>query len=667
MNGDHAPSERSFAVTLALAAAVVVAVLGALAFLRSDAGRHAFLDESSRQTFVPRNAAVVLAGTGEELIVPLGTARLDGDSRYLLVAELDAGRRVTFAGWSRQGRVRFRCPSRLVASECHRLVEADELAGRLKLRAIYTGHSDLVLRGLSLARISPLYFALRPLLLILLWAAPLAFLLRHRRRLTAALRTPRPLDEVAFALLLFGVCFGVYHRAPVHQVLDSRYLTAVSHSVVHGRGVVLPDDFRAAREARRYQIDRVGGRLLHHYSPVPAVLDAPIVAVYEAFGVTPELPGGGWDRGVETRIMRFSAGAAAALLCVVLYLIARRFLPPLTALPLAAVFAFGTQILSTLSRPYWAHTWGAVRTGAAILLVLTPWRCRPMLSTGLAATLVSLGFYCRPQTVWTVVGLTAFLALSRDRRRLATLVAVGAGWALLGVALSLAVYGSVLPEYFFASQVERGRLDPESLDSYRYVTGTLGALVSPGRGLFVYSPILLWVLWQAARGWRSLPSRRWAGVALGVVVAHHWMLVHTGVWPGGQSYGARLFSDVVVWFFLLAVLVVAGLGRRWRELRPAARRMEIAVAALLVAASIWINYRGAFAKATWTWSSYDRPHAWLLEGGRPLLPQPEFWNWRYPQFMAGLLPHDRYRQPAPEVAAPNDTESARDEAGEPEG
>ena len=63
--------------------------------------------------------------------------------------------------------------------------------------------------------------------------------------------------------------------------------------------------------------------------------------------------------------------------------------------------------------------------------------------------------------------------------------------------------------------------------------------------------------------------------------------------------------------------------------------------ALCLGFSIFVNVRGAYAKATWQWNTYDRPPAWALqEGGKSRLKPDWVWNWRYPQFMAGLLRHD---------------------------
>jgi peptidoglycan/LPS O-acetylase OafA/YrhL len=119
-----------------------------------------------------------------------------------------------------------------------------------------------------------------------------------------------------------------------------------------------------------------------------------------------------------------------------------------------------------------------------------------------------------------------------------------------------------------------------------------------------------------------------------------WLLAQTSVWAGGQSYGARQLSDVLVWFFVLGVLAVEVVASEWPETGRRRRLWLGGSLAALLAFSIFVNARGAYSKATWRWNTFDRPPAWALQGGRSRFDPSWVWNWRYPQFMAGLLRHD---------------------------
>jgi hypothetical protein len=651
MQRDDKHTDRAFVLYFLAAAVLVVLCLLTMRFLQTASGQRLFADAESSTVLVGPGAAkedVFLPANREGGIVPLGTVQTDSRSRYLFLASLGPGGQVVVVATSpKWSRTEWRCWSSSFSSSCDSVVSIRDGSTEIDIRILNEGRIDRVLHSLSVARISAAYPWLKRFVIAVLVLAPTAFVVSYRRRLWRGLRDPKPAEDLVFAGMVFALCLFVFHRAPVVQINDSRYLTAVSHSFIHGKGLTLPQSFtdgelKLARKkkGRGYQVDRIDGKLLHHYSPLPAVLDSPVVWLFERAGVTPQRPGGFWDFRQEARILRFSAALAAALLCALFYRTARGFLLPVPAVGLALAFAFGTQVLSTLSRPYWAHTWGALLAAAAIHLVLLPWRRHELLSAGLAAFLASLAYYCRPQTFWTPIGLAIVLLMVRSWKRLATLVVVGAVCAGAGALISLSVYGSILPEYFFATEEAQYAMSSGRVNSYRYVTGALGSLVSPGRGLFLYSPLYLWVLYQTVRHWKSLSSRVWAGAALAVITGHLWLIVHTGVWPGGMSYGPRQFSDVLVWFFLLAVLSVEALLERWPRIRLRARVVQTAVFALMLSFSVFTNVRGAFSKATWTWNSYDRPPAWLVEGRQPLMPQHWHWNWRHPQFLAGLLPRD---------------------------
>ncbi len=647
--------DRRFGLELVLVTALVIACVASLTYLRSYPGHRLFADPASAQRLVPqapeqateqapeeRTEAVVFEASHPRTSGRwLGRLDLDSRSSYLLVVELGPGDRLTLVVEGRQPderRVRYRCAARVTASTCLSVLDAGELPTRVELRAWYRGRVSRELLGLSAVRLSPTYSWLRLLLRACIWLAPIGFLFRYRRRLAAQLTSLEARDDVVFALTVFGLCFLLFHSAPVQQVLDSRYLTAVSHSVLHGRGVELAEGFGPGqRDPLPYQLDRIEGRLLHHYSPIPALLDAPVVAAYEWFGVTPMSPNGGrWDFGTEKRIMRFSAALVASMLCVVLYLTARKLLPPLHSLGLTFAFAFGTQIFRTLSRPYWSHTCGALLAALAIYFVVFPSRRRTSLSMVLGATCVSWSVFVRPQNFWTVIGLVVFLLLGRRWRRVGVFLGVGLGWAVAGALFSLSIYGSVLPDYFLRAQVELERFGVDRLSRNRYPRFFLGSLFSPSRGLFVFVPLLGWVLVVVGLLWKRLALRTVASIALAVIAGHLWLLIHTGTWSGAQSFGPRQLSDVLVWFFLLAVLAVQALREAWPRTGRVERRLLLATLALCVAFSVFVNARGAFSRATWTWE-VDRYRNVDREEGDPMWLS-DWWNWRRPQFMAGLSP-----------------------------
>lgn len=428
---------------------------------------------------------------------------------------------------------------------------------------------------------------------------------------------PRGWDLAAGALILL-LCFSIFYRSPIQQILDSKFISAVSQSLITSGSLALPDNFAPARRVEKiYTLQRIDGKVYHFFSSAPAVLNVPFVALYEMAGVRPVTSEGEFRSHNELRILRFAAATTGALLCGVLFLTARVWLPPGISLGLTLAFAFGTQIYSSISRPYWSHSWsGLMLAGALLFLVAPRWKERPSTYV-LISTLLCWAYFCRPPMSLAIIGVTLFVLVTR-RPYLGPFLATGAIWASLFLLHSWRTFGTWLPSYFMSSHLESGRLAGGLLLS-SYPTGVVGTLVSPGRGLFVYVPMFAMILWVVVRRWKWIPDQALALTALGVCFSH-WQLVSLfRNWWGGQSFGPRLMSDLVPWFFLLAVLAVVALRSaegagefRWTALK------RVGVASI-VAISVFINLRGATS----------------LEAQRGA----GIWNWRYPSFLAGIIPH----------------------------
>ncbi len=133
-------------------------------------------------------------------------------------------------------------------------------------------------------------------------------------------------------------------------------------------------------------------------------------------------------------------------------------------------------------------------------------------------------------------------------------------------------------------------------------------------------PVVLFVLWLVIRYRRNLPHRSLVALATAVMIAHLVVISGFSLWHAGAAYGPKYTTGIVPWLFVLAVLGV----RAMLDHGPAPRALVIA-GAVLAALSIVIQYRGAWAAATWRWN-FEPPietHA-----------DEKVWSWRTPQFAA---------------------------------
>jgi hypothetical protein len=132
--------------------------------------------------------------------------------------------------------------------------------------------------------------------------------------------------------------------------------------------------------------------------------------------------------------------------------------------------------------------------------------------------------------------------------------------------------------------------------------GALGLLVSPSRGLLVFSPILIAA--AAAAGSRSAAARGfgigWLAIGAGIQFAAY--AAYT-VWWGGHTFGPRYMLDLLV---PMAPALAVGLGRVCRTAGGKA------AAGVLLAWSVAVAAAGAFVYPNDAWNTspaeVDRAH-----------------------------------------------------------
>ena len=227
------------------------------------------------------------------------------------------------------------------------------------------------------------------------------------------------------------------------------------------------------------------------------------------------------------------------------------------ALLCALAFAFGTAAWSTASRSMWQHGPSMLFLSLAALVALQS-RTRPQAARWLGLPLAA-AYVVRPTNAIPLVAFGLWTVLYR--RRQALWFGAGATAVLLPfVAVNLATYGSLLPPYYAAQRLG---------NTPHFFEAMAGNLVSPGRGLLLFSPILT----LAVAGFvLRLRARKLDGLdlVLAACVGGHWVAISSFPrWWGGDAYGPRFFSDVVPFLVALSLPVVLWLATATPGLRRA--------------------------------------------------------------------------------------------------
>ena len=334
-------------------------------------------------------------------------------------------------------------------------------------------------------------------------------------------------------------------------------------------------------------------------------------------------------RVVEVVMERVAAALVTALSAVVLLLVLRRLTSWRWAVALTLLYGLGTSAWSISSQALWAHALAQLTLTTMCLILIAPAPSRAMLVV--AGVVGAVAVANRPQMVGMAALAFAFLVVHQRWRA----VYYAALPALVG--LALAVYNSAIFGTAFGGYGGLGHFNGSLLE------GVAGLLVSPNRGLLIFTPIMVFALWGGVRVWRvaAPPWLRWLGIG---VLGHVLLHAQFKEWWAGYTYGPRYFCDVLP---ALTIFLVYGLV-------PYCRRPPMqAVAAVLALYGVAVQAIGAYA-ADDDWNREPTPleqAPWRV------------WDWRDLQIVRsarnGLHPlelrrvmTDAFRDPVPARVGP---------------
>jgi hypothetical protein len=298
---------------------------------------------------------------------------------------------------------------------------------------------------------------------------------------------------------------------------------------------------------------------------------------------------------------KLAAALMVALAAAAVFLLARRWLEPWPALLVALAFGLGTPAWSVASQTLWQHPASQLFLALGTLAVAGA-RGRPG-RAALAGLAFAAAAACRPTSALFAAGAAAWL-LAVDRRGL---VAFAAGALPIGaaqLAWNAAWMGG--PLHFGQTEVARAMAQAKTgvarpWQPEQAGVALAGLLLSPSRGLLVFSPLLALAVPGAVRAFRRPAFDGLRPVALGALallaVEPLWF-----DWWGGWSYGWRRLADLAPALCLLLVPVADDL------LRPGWRRLG---AALLLAWAVALQALGAVA---YDLSGWNARSAWRLRG-----------------------------------------------------
>ncbi|MCU0432403.1 MAG: hypothetical protein MUC87_02985 [Bacteroidia bacterium] len=348
--------------------------------------------------------------------------------------------------------------------------------------------------------------------------------------------------------------------------------------------------------------------IYYSYPLGAAFLSVPVVAAANVFGLDMSIAA--HDAWMQCLL--------AALSAVCIFLLTHRLLKLLTgeiiAFAVAVVFAFGTSYMSSVGTALWSFNYELIAVLLLLHLIAKAELNRDRLASPvLLATLVFLAWLCRPSAI-SVAALTSVWVFWRQRKTVYLYAGVLIAWFLVFVLISQSTFELFLPPYynpFFWTHYSF----PDSSISMR-----LSAMLwSPARGLFVFTPVLLF----AFGGMFSATVRRnrFYLAALGWFVLQLVLAATQRNWWGGWCFGPRLLTDSLPPLAIMLTITI----HHWQS-EGRLRRFLPGLAVFGLFGVFVHTAQGMYNIHTLTWNNSpnidDMPGYYI-------------WNWSHSQVFAG--------------------------------
>jgi hypothetical protein len=349
---------------------------------------------------------------------------------------------------------------------------------------------------------------------------------------------------------------------------------------------------------------RQAGMYANRYGVGAALFAVPFVAAVYPFAR--DL----YDRpsaGILWFTTKVAAACAVAASAMLLFLAALPWLRPKTAVWLTLAYGLGTCVWSSSSQALWQH--GPMEFFLALGTYFLLQRERPRAAYWVGLS-YAMAFVCRPTGAVVVAAATIYYAIC-DRRALLRCVAGGLPVTVALAAYNLHIFGTLIvlgqvgvgggataqaPAAFtlipMAAAAEGSAATGSQLFHTSLLQGLGGILLSPSRGLLLFTPVVVFAFWGLIRVFRdsrfvALRPVGLAAVALFLVVARWYG------WAGGWAFGPRLLADAGMLLAFLAIPVA-------EEIRKS--RARAAAFGVCLAWSVAVQVVGAFAYDVVGWN-----------------------------------------------------------------
>jgi hypothetical protein len=357
-----------------------------------------------------------------------------------------------------------------------------------------------------------------------------------------------------------------------------------------------------------FGIENIDGNLYSIFPIGVSVLSTPFVAIAKL--LYPPL-GESASRTEIIRIYKLEliiASIFCAITASMIYFISRSKLRVSSSLLIVFIFSFCTSSWSTSSRALWQHGPSMLMLSIALYLIIREKRKKGLVKY--SAIPLAIAFIVRPTNAISIFFFSIYILINHKQQVLSYLM-LALPFAISFFIYNISVYNSILPSYFKPQRV---------LNTSSFFEGLAGNMISPARGLLIFSPMVLFGIIWIILNFLSF-SLKTLPLYLITILISHWIVISSfPQWWAGHSYGPRFFADVMPFFMYFIILFFVD----FQNIQQVNKRIIFLVILLLMIVSFYINAKGAFS-----WSV----HKWNVEPNNVDYHHERLWDWSDLQFL----------------------------------
>jgi hypothetical protein len=392
-----------------------------------------------------------------------------------------------------------------------------------------------------------------------------------------------------FSILVGTAFLAIFYFGNRHiQSTDCRYVIPSALSLLNDGNLDVDEFFdkpNISYKPSDYQLEVIHKRHYNRYPIGQVLLAVPFVFLANKVVGLDFQSDLSWYLHLELIIGCISAAAA----CVVICLMACLRLGIWHSLLLTIIFGLGTSVWSTASCGFWQHGPSIfLLTLVLYIVVLAEKHPHIIQYVGIP---VALSYLMRPTNALSVTIFTLYVWW-KYRQYFLRYLLLSSLVAIPFLIFNEFMYHRLLSPYY----------EPGSLGIPRHIPqAVVGLLISPSRGLFVFSPVLLFSLYGMALSLRPERYKTLDGFILLIPIGH---LAATALsnpmWWGGHSFGPRMMVDIIPFlaYFLIPVLDQSS---NWKGSKAV---FMWTLMGLSLAFSIFVHFTGAASPLAWSWNIY---------------------------------------------------------------